>query len=381
MTTPSNAYTRWLSTSLVILLAVILLTGIGLIVLLSISQSIQGGAIFKKQLIWLGVACVMGWLSYQIDLEDLRQPKIILGLFFLGIVGLILVLIPGVGIKVNGAKRWLGIGPVRLQVSEFVKIILTILLSHYLSINQRVIKTFFRGFILPSGMIGLFCLLILMQPDFGTAFLCGMVGMSVLFLAGTRLIYLVPSVVGAMCLFGVAISLDPVRLKRITSFLDVEGNRTDGAYQLWQGILAFAAGGIDGVGLGNGRQQWSFLPEAHTDFIFPIIGEELGLVFSVLVITLFFSIFIMGIIQLRRAPNLYQFSLASGCLLFVILQSLINMGVVTGCLPTKGMSLPFISYGGSNLVVMFIFIGLLLNAFASWNRIFILEKSKEMWVV
>jgi cell division protein FtsW len=322
----------------------------------------------------------MGWASYKINLEDLRQPKVILGLIALGILGLILVLTPGVGIKVNGAKRWLGLGPVRLQVSEFSKIILTIVLSHYLAINQRFIKTFFRGFILPSGLVGVFCLLILMEPDFGTAFLCGVVGMSLIFLAGARLIYLVPSVLGAAVLFGVAISLDPVRLKRITSFLDVEGNRTDGAYQLWQGILAFAAGGIEGVGLGNGRQQWSFLPEAHTDFIFPIIGEELGLIFSVLVVMLFLFIFILGIVQLRRAPNLYQFSLASGCLWFITLQALINMGVVTGCLPTKGMSLPFISYGGSNLVVMFILVGLLMNAFSSWKKVVILEEPKEIWV-
>lgn len=349
-------------------LAVVALTLIGLVILFSISQSIQGGAIFKKQLVWLGIALVAGFGVTRIDLEYLRRPVVILTILAVALLGLVLVLVPGIGVKVNGAKRWLGFGPVRLQVSEFSKIVLVIVLSHYLGINQRALKSFFKGFFIPGCAIGALCVLILLEPDFGTAFLCGIVGVSLLFLAGVRLIYLLPSFLGAIFLFGVAISLDPVRLKRITSFLDVEANKSDGSYQLWQGILAFAAGGVEGVGLGNGRQQLSFLPEAHTDFIFPIIGEELGLICSSLVAGLFLFIFALGIGQLRKAPNMYQFSLAAGSLLFVTLQALINMGVVTGCLPTKGMSLPFISYGGSNLVVMFIFMGLLINAFRAWGQ-------------
>ena len=175
-----------------------------------------------------------------------------------------------------------------------------------------------------------------------------------LFLAGVRLKFLIPTAVAALTLFAVAVYHDPVRLKRITSFLDVEANRSDSAYQLWQGILAFGAGGLHGVGLGAGRQQMSFLPEAHTDFIFSIVAEELGFVFTTGVVILYMSLFFIGLLQLKRAPNLYQYLLVMGALLFITLQALINIGVVTGTLPTKGMSLPFISYGGSNLVLMFV---------------------------
>lgn len=367
MTDGRASLKRWIYPILAILALVAILTLLGLVVLFSVSQSVQGGAIFKKQLVWLVLALIGATGAYCVNLDDLRRPGVLLAIMGAVLTGLICVLIPGIGIKVNGAKRWLGLGPIRLQVSEFAKIGLTIILAHYVGIHQRAMHTFWRGFVIPGAAIAVICLLILMEPDFGTAFLCGIVGILILFLAGTRLIYLIPSFLTAGVLFGIAISLDPVRLKRITSFLDVEGNKSDGSYQLWQGILAFAAGGIDGVGLGNGRQQLSFLPEAHTDFIFPIIGEELGLMASAAVALLFLTLFMMGIWQLRRAPNLYQFSLVCGCLFFVTLQALINMGVVTGCLPTKGMSLPFISYGGSNLVVMFVFIGLLLNAFRTWS--------------
>ena len=170
---------------------------------------------------------------------------------------------------------------------------------------------------------------------------------------------------------------DPVRLQRITSFLDVEGNRSDSSYQLWQGILAFGAGGVQGVGLGAGRQQMSFLPEAHTDFIFAIVGEELGLVFTLGVVTLFMTLFFVGVLQLKRAPNLYQYLLVMGALLFLTLQALINIGVVTGCLPTKGMSLPFISYGGSNLVFMFVLTGIILNGFRAWE-LPVLRRQREL---
>jgi cell division protein FtsW len=158
-----------------------------------------------------------------------------------------------------------------------------------------------------------------------------------------------------------------VRLGRILSFLDVEGNRTEGAYQLWQGIIGFGVGGVDGVGLGNGRQQFSFLPEAHTDFIFPIIGEELGLIFTLTVVLAFGLFFLVTWHQLQRAPNIYQFLLVSGALFFISLQAMINMGVSTGCLPTKGMSLPFISYGGSNLVVTYFLFGIICRSIWAWS--------------
>lgn len=351
----------------VLLFSVIVLTALGLVVLASASLSFaqETSSFFNKQLLWLAMATLSGITMFVINLENLRKFSKLIAIST--VVLLILVLIPGIGIRVNGAQRWLGMGFIHFQVAEFAKISLVFILAHYLAENQRVIKTFVQGFFIPSVMIGIVCLLIILQPDFGTTFLCGCVGCGMLFLGGARLRYLLPSLMGGVGLFFIAILLNPVRLRRLTSFLDIEGNKSDGAYQLWQGILAFAAGGLKGVGLGNGRQQMNFLPEAHTDFIFPIIGEELGLYFTLGVACFFCLIFIIGYMILRRIPDLFYFSLVVGSVLCIIFQALINIGVVTGLLPTKGMSLPFISYGGSNLMVMFMLVGILLNALKVWS--------------
>ncbi|MEM8867112.1 MAG: putative peptidoglycan glycosyltransferase FtsW [Verrucomicrobiota bacterium] len=348
-------------------LIVVLLTFLGLVILFSATRSMHEDPtlLLRKQLIWLALATVAGFVALVIDLERLRPYAYVLGAG--ATLLLVLVLIPGIGVRVNGAQRWMDFGFMRLQVSEIGKLGLIFTMAHYLATHRRSLDDVLRGYIMPCSILAVICGLILIEPDFGTAFLCGLVGGVMLFLAGARLKFLIPTAVAAICLFSVAVYNDPVRLRRITSFLDVEGNRSDSSYQLWQGILAFGAGGLNGVGLGAGRQQMSFLPEAHTDFIFAIVGEELGFLFTAGVVVLFMVLFFIGVMQLRRAPNLYQYLLMMGALLFITFQALINIGVVTGCLPTKGMSLPFISYGGSNLVFMFTLIGILLNGFRSWE--------------
>jgi len=348
-------------------LIVICLTFLGLVILFSASQAMHDDptVLLRKQLVWLVIATLAGGLAMMINLDALRPYAYLLAGG--SVLLLVAVLIPGIGVTVNGAQRWIDFGPMRLQVSEIGKLGLLFALAHYMATNRRQIDEFVRGFLAPCGILAVICGLIIIEPDFGTAFLCGAVGGTLLFLAGVRLRFLVPSAIGALCLFAVAVYNDPVRLQRITSFLDVEGNRGDSSYQLWQGILAFVAGGFDGVGLGAGRQQMSFLPEAHTDFIFAIVGEELGFVFTAGVVILFMTLFFVGVMQLKRAPDLYQYLLIVGALLFITLQALINIGVVTGCLPTKVMSLPFISYGGSNLVFMFTLTGIILNGFRNWR--------------
>ena len=362
-----NSFWRIPPAGVFISLIVISLTFLGLVILFSASQAMHADptVLLRKQLIWLVIATLAGGVAMIVNLTALRDYAFILagGAVLL----LILVLVPGIGVTVNGAQRWIDFGPMRLQVSEIGKLGLLFVMAHYLAANRRNLDRFLRGFLMPIGILCVFCGLIIIEPDFGTAFLCGAVGGLMLYLAGVRLQYLIPAAFLALSVFSVAVYLDPVRLQRITSFLDVEGNRSDSAYQLWQGILAFGAGGIQGVGLGAGRQQMSFLPEAHTDFIFAIVGEELGLFFTVGVVILFMTLFFVGVLQLKRAPDLYQYLLVMGALLFITLQALINIGVVTGCLPTKGMSLPFISYGGSNLVFMFVLTGIILNGFRSWE--------------
>ena len=352
-----NKTTHWVSAYLVV--ASIGLTMIGLVMLFSAGAVRGAQDLLFKQIVWVLISLSAGFYASVVNLEWLRNRSVII--FAICIFGLVLTLLPGVGVKVNGAQRWIGLGPLRIQPSEFAKIGIILGLAKYFADQQREIGSLLRGFFYPSLLIGGVCGLIILQPDLGTCFLCGAVGATLMFQAGVGLRWLLPVAGLAVSAFSILVYFDPVRVRRVTSFLDVEANANDSAYQLWQGMLAFGVGGVDGVGLGMGRQQMYFLPEAHTDFIFPVIGEELGLVATLSILLAFLTMFLMVGNRLRHISRMYEYLLAMGALLFVVLQAIINMGVVTGCLPTKGMSLPFISYGGSNLVVTFIFIGLIIN--------------------
>ncbi len=335
------------------------LTMMGLVMLFSAGAVRGAQDLLFKQIVWVAVSLLVGGYAAIVNLDWLRNRTILI--FGLCLFGLVLTLLPGVGVKVNGAQRWIGLGSLRIQPSEFAKIGMVLLLAKYFSEEQRMIGSLVKGFIVPSMLIGSVCGLIILQPDFGTCFLSGVVGAILMFQAGVGLRWLLPVAGLAVSVFSILVYFDPVRIRRVTSFLDVEANANDSAYQLWQGMLAFGVGGVEGVGLGMGRQQMYFLPEAHTDFIFPVIGEELGLIATFFILIAFFILFFSVGVKLRQVSRLHEYLLAMGSLLFVVLQAIINMGVVTGCLPTKGMSLPFISYGGSNLVATFIFVGLIIN--------------------
>ncbi|MFL2847389.1 MAG: FtsW/RodA/SpoVE family cell cycle protein [Coraliomargaritaceae bacterium] len=364
-----NSFSRFPASGMIVVSIVTILTLLGIIILFSASQAMHSNpaTLLKKQMLWLVLGLGMSFFVFKLNLEKIRPfIPMITGA---ALVVLALVLIPGIGVKVNGAQRWLDFGFMRLQVSEIGKIGLLLGLANYLAVNRRLLDTWKEGFVLPFSILGLFVGLIFLEPDYGTAFLCGLVGCVLFFVSGMKLRYLLPTAGMALVLFCIAIVLNPERLSRITSFIDVESNRSDSGYQLWQGIIAFGVGGIEGVGLGSGQQQMSFLPEAHTDFIFAIVGEELGLFFSMGVVLLFLALFLVVLLQMKYAPNLYQYLLVLGALLMIEFQALINIGVVTGCLPTKGMSLPFISYGGSNLVLMYVLIGVILNCLCHWSKV------------
>jgi cell division protein FtsW len=372
---------RWVSAvnpATIILFCVLSLSVLGITVLFSASVSLKSDPYFylTKQVVWFVFAAAACYLVSRIDLEDARRH---VGLFaVICLIGLGLVLVPGIGLAVKGSRRWLGFGPVRLQISEFAKLALVFGLAHYLALNQSRLREFGRGCLAPLGWISLFSGLILLEPDFGTAALMFALGVTLLFLAGGRLRYVGASVLGAAGVLTLAVIHNPNRLARWLAFLHIERNRSAGTYQLWQAIVAFAAGGTNGVGLGQGRQQNAFLPEVHTDFIFAVIGEELGLAFTIAVVVLFAIIFAAGLAHLRKAPNLFQFLLVSGSLLVITLQALINLGVVTGCLPTKGMSLPFISAGGSNLVLMGMLVGIFLNTQRAWTRPAFMRRERSL---
>ncbi len=349
----------------IILFCVAALAMLGLLAVYS-ATAFKSSSFFYKQILGICLALGTGFVVSRVDLEYARR---FVWIITAGIVVLlILVAIPGLGISVNGSRRWLGLGPVRFQVSELGKIGLVFALAHYLAINQSAMGNFRRGFVYPLGIIGVAGALIMLQPDFGTAALVCATGVVMLFLAGARWRYIFTSVGLGAALFAAAIALNPNRLTRLTAFLDVEGNKLGGTYQVYQSFLAFAAGGMQGAGIGQGRQQIYFLPEAHTDFIFAIVGEELGLIATMATVIAFAVIFICGLLHLRRAPNQFQYLLVAGALLIMALQAIVNLGVVTGSLPTKGMSLPFVSAGMSNLVLMGIIVGLLINTRRAWSR-------------
>ncbi len=344
------------------------LIALGLVVLGSAGQGASQGralSLFRGQLLWSCVAIALGALAYACPLE--RLERFSLWLTGGSLVLLLLVLVPGLGYKVNGARRWLAIGPVRFQAAEWAKLGYAFGLAHLLAYSRRDRKSFLKGFIYPGLFMGLPFVLIMLQPDFGTAVLYAAVGLSVLFLSGARLLYLLPAIFSGISLFAVAVAYNPVRLKRITAFLDWETHKLDGAYQLWQGLIGFGSGGLTGVGLGQGRQQLSFLPEAHNDFILAILGEELGLIATALVVVAFLVLFLIVLKNLPQAPDFFQYCLILSMSLFIVLQALINVGVVTGCLPTKGIGLPFISYGGANRIILCVFIGFIAQALVRWR--------------
>lgn len=365
--------TRWIHPSVLVGVAAVALTVFGWLVLFSSTLGYREDSYFfiKRQLIWSGIAFVVGFIAYTVNLESIR--RLIWVAVAVAVVFQVAVLIPGIGIEVNGARRWIDLGFMRMQVSELAKLGIIFGLAHYLGTYTRHISTFWKGFVLPFGLLGLFCGLIILQPDFGTTAVCGVVGASMLFVAGVRWRFLIPTALMAVAAFALMVWQDPIRLRRITTFIDVEAHRADGTYQLWQGMLAFVSGGLWGVGPGQGRQQMSYLPEAHTDFIFSMVGEEYGLIATMGVLVSFLVIFMVMVRNLSRCANLYQSMLLLGCGMFVTLQAVINVGVVTGCLPTKGLSLPFISYGGSNLLLMFFLTGIMMNilktpATIPWKR-------------
>lgn len=282
---------------------------------------------------------------------------------FLGVVLalLVLVLVPGVGYRANGASRWLRYGPATLQPSELAKVALLLVLAWYGDRYQRWMPTFWRGMVVPGIILAPVLGLVFLEPDVGTTMLLALVGGVVLFVAGTRARFLVPLVISGLAALTVFIMNNPVRLKRILAFLYPEQSKEEVGYQTFQAIIAIGSGGVTGLGLGDGRQKLGFVPEHHTDFILSVIGEELGLAATLSVVLAFVVIVICGLYIAWHARDSFGLLLGTGLTSLIGFQAAINIGVVTGSLPNKGLSLPFISYGGSNLVIMLACVGLLLN--------------------
>jgi cell division protein FtsW len=272
---------------------------------------------------------------------------------------LLLVLTPGIGAERGGARRWIALGGFSLQPSEFVKLGMVLFLARWISRHREAMPRFASG-VLPALLcVGVCSALMLGQPDFGTAVILGLLLLLMLFVGGAR-----PAHIGALVLCGAiatiaAVHLAPYRMRRLLAFMHPWEHSQDAGFQLVQSLIAFGSGGLSGVGLGQSEQKMLFLPEAHTDFIFALVGEELGLIGAVVVLVLFAVVAVRGFRIAVRHSDSFASLLAFGLTAVLVLSAVVNVGVVLGMLPTKGLPLPFLSYGGSALLATMLEVGLL----------------------
>lgn len=352
-------------TTLVFLVAALL--ALGMVMLYSASMPMVyaktntavGAHYLVMQLVWCALGVVACGTMAALDYALLK--KVWWLLLVAAIALLALVLVPHIGVVRGHARRWFIIGGFSLQPSEFAKLAVIVALAWYGERFQRQMPTFKRGILIPSIFIAIVLGLIFVEPDRGSTILLGAVTGAMLLIAGVRWKYFVPPIVLGVVGLAVSIWHDPMRMKRIFSWLDLEQHRTGVGYQAYQAMLALGSGGWTGLGLGNGRQKMGFVPEHHTDFIFSIIGEELGLVATLLIVLAFLGLVVCGVYIAIHSRDTFGLLLGFGLTFLIGLQAFINIGVVTSALPNKGLPLPFISYGGSNLLAMLTSVGLLLS--------------------
>ncbi|MGN1401759.1 MAG: stage V sporulation protein E [Bacillus sp. (in: firmicutes)] len=313
----------------------------------------------KRQLLFAGVGIVAMFFIMNIDYWTWRSwSKVGIIVCF---VLLIAVLVPGIGMERNGSRSWIGVGAFSIQPSEFTKLAMIAFLAKFLSEKQKYITTIKKGLAPSLGLVFLAFAMIMLQPDLGTGTV--MVGTCIvmIFVAGARIKHFVWLGLIGVAGFVVLIASAPYRIKRITSFLDPWEDPLGSGFQIIQSLLAIGPGGLFGLGLGQSRQKFFYLPEPQTDFIFAILSEELGFIGGSFVLLLFSLLLWRGIRIALGAPDLFGSFLAVGVVSMVAIQVMINIGVVTGLIPVTGITLPFLSYGGSSLTLMLMAIGVLLN--------------------
>jgi cell division protein FtsW len=346
-----------------LLCAVGALVALGIVMVLNVSyfhaQELYGDpyVFFRKHVIAVSLGALL--LAAASGLRPDFLDRWASALFVATLVALVIVLIPGIGAERSGAQRWICAGGFCVQPSEWAKVTVVLYLAHLIS-RRREQMSSFRSGVLPTLIVAGLCIaLIALQPDFGTATILGMVLLLMLYAGGARPAHLAALAVACLPLVGFAILQAEYRLRRLLAFMDPWRYSQDSGFQLVQSLIAFGSGGLAGVGLGQSRQKMFFLPEAHTDFIFALIGEELGLCGAVAVLGLFALIAMRGFRIASRHPDPFASLLAYGLTLVVVVGAVVNIGVVLGVLPTKGLVLPLLSYGGSALIGTMICVGLL----------------------
>lgn len=352
-----------------LLAAVLGLVGFGLVMVYSASaitaQDKLGDSFFflKRQAMAAGIGLLGMAVAMQLGYK--RMARLAYPLLIIAIILLVAVLIPGLGTKVGGAKRWLRVPGVSIQPAEVAKVAWVIYLAYSLAKKREKVKSFSIGFVPHLGLAGVMVLLCMLEPDFGSSVSLIFLMFVMLFAAGARLSYILGMVLAAIPFAYIAIASSPYRMKRITAFLDPWANRQGSGYQVAESLMSIGSGGITGLGLGDGRQKLFFLPEAHTDFIFSIIGEELGLLGVAFLIGLYVIVIWRGLRAALNASEAFGTYLGLGIVSLIAFQGITNMAVAMGVVPTKGLTLPFISYGGSSLIMLMSAAGLLLSISAT----------------
>jgi cell division protein FtsW len=338
---------------------------IGLVMVFSASAVVAGnrfqdsGFFLKRQLAWLTFGFLLLHLASRIDYIWWKRLSIpLLGLMT---VLLVMVLIPSLGVAAKGARRWLRLGPISVQPAEMAKLVVVMYLAAYMAKKEDRLTIFTSGLLPALSVVAVLGGLALLEPDLGTVVVMGLVTVGLLFLGGARISHLLTI---GLCAVPVVLALvlgSSYRRQRLMTFLAPWKDASDAGFQITQSFLAFGSGGPLGVGLGEGKQKLFFLPEAHTDFVLALVGEELGLVGTGTIILLFALFVVRGFQIASRARMPFGRYLGLGIALLIGVQALVNACVVTGLLPTKGLTLPFVSYGGSSLVVSMVGVGILLN--------------------
>lgn len=356
---PKRAPDSWL------FFTVIALVAIGVVMVYSASAIIahdrygDSTFFFKRQVLWAALGMVALVITQRIHYTRLRRLTPVL--LFLAVASLALVLVPGIGRVAGGARRWIALGgPFSFQPAEGAKLALALYLGNFLA-NRGEGLDELRTVAPPLLVTALMSCLILVQPDMGTALLVGLLAIGLLFIGGLRLTHLAGLGVASVPLLTVAVLGEEYRRQRIMAFLDPWRDPQGAGFHIIQSLLALGSGGLFGLGLGESRQKFFYLPERHTDFIFAILGEELGLVGGAVVLVLFGIVAVRGFRIARDAPDRYGSLAAGGITLMIVLQAIVNIGVTTGVLPITGVPLPFVSFGGSSLFFAMIGVGIVLN--------------------
>jgi cell division protein FtsW len=364
-TTASPRATKRVAMDHSLLIITIVLALVGLVMVFSASAVVAGnrfhdpGYFLKRQLAWLAFGFLLLHLASHIDYVWWKRLSI--PLLGLTVVLLVMVLIPSLGVSAKGARRWLRLGPISVQPAEIAKLVAVMYLAAYLAKKEDRLTGFLSGLAPALLVIGVLGGLVLLEPDLGTVVVMGSVAIGLLFLGGARLSHLLSLGLCAVPVVLVLVLSSSYRRQRLMTFLAPWKDASDAGFQITQSFLAFGSGGLFGVGLGEGKQKLFFLPEAHTDFVLALVGEELGLVGTAVIILLFALFAIRGFQVAARARMPFGRYLGMGITLLIGVQALINACVVTGLLPTKGLTLPFVSYGGSSLVTCMFGVGILLN--------------------